>query len=109
MILLENDSITKVWIDQSKLCNPIRDCTVIAFASDDVLKKEKAIRRNAAAVRTALVSIMQTHPLFTDTLRSALVSDRVCLFLTEILIHVRVRACHALCVNEHIATYTKSI
>ena len=83
--LVDNDSITKVWVDQSKLRNPIWDCTVAAFASKDVLKQEKNIRRHAGAVRSALISIMQTNPLFTDTLRSSDISARVRLFTIEIL------------------------
>jgi hypothetical protein len=77
--------LKKVWVDQTKLRPPIFDCTVAAFAREDVLAKEKAIRQNAGEIRTALISLMQTHYLFTDTLRSSDISSRVQLFATEIL------------------------
>lgn len=83
--IVENDDLGKVWINSRKLRAPIWDCTVAAFAREDILQKEKAIRGNAPAIRIGLLDLMQTHPAFTDSLRSSAISTRVHLFATEIL------------------------
>ena len=74
----------KVWFDQSKLKEPLWDCTVATFAREDILSKKSDLIRNAGPIRENLISLMQTHPLFTDTLRSTEVKARVQLFVSEI-------------------------
>lgn len=84
-IVLHDDSVNKVWFDQSKIREQIWVCTVATFARENILKQEKDVRRHAGAIRNELITIMQTEPSFTDTLRSSEVSTRVHLFETAIL------------------------
>lgn len=65
------DKIKKVWFDQTKLRDPIWDCTVAAFASQDVIANEKAVMLKSSQIRERLLDLMQTNSLFTDKLRSA--------------------------------------
>jgi hypothetical protein len=82
---ISTDAPSKLWVDQTTLKPPLWDCTVSAFACEGILKKEQAVRENSEAIRSALIDLMQTHPLFTDTLRSADISTRIRLFEVEIL------------------------
>ena len=83
--VVDKDELKKAWINQSKMRDPIWDCTVAAFAHDDVLAEESAIRLYKGEIRERLISVMQTDPLFTATLRSADISPRIQLFVSEIL------------------------
>lgn len=88
--LIKGDNVVvedtkKVWVDQNKIRDTIFDCTVAIFARDDIVAKEKAIRQNAGSVREGLITVMQTHPLFTDTLRSADINSRIQLLGAEVL------------------------
>lgn len=83
--LISSHDIKKVWVDQTKLRDQIFDCTVATFAREEILVHERAIRENAGEIRMGLINIMQTHPLFTNTLRSSDISSRVQLFTTEVL------------------------
>ena len=83
--VIDTDKIDKVWFDQSKLKVPLWDCTIATFANDDIIAiKKKDMLSNAGQIREKLIHIMQTHPLFTDGLRSTDVTPRVQLFIDEI-------------------------
>jgi hypothetical protein len=82
-----NGSIKKVWIDEATLKLPLWDCTVIVFARAAIIKRQQEIRNNAETIRDTLITLMQTHRLFTESLRSSGsdISSRVSLFETRIL------------------------
>jgi len=83
--VIDTDKIKKVWFDQSKLKVPLWDCTVAAFAHADIMSiKQKDMLSNAGQIRENLIHIMQTHSLFTDSLRFTDVTPRVQLFIDEI-------------------------
>ena len=79
-----NKQLKKVWYDQKKIRHPIWDCMVATFADEYVLAKEKSILKNTDELRTELISIMQTDPLFTDKLLSSKISLRVNLIKSTI-------------------------
>jgi 5-methylcytosine-specific restriction endonuclease McrA len=76
--------LKKVWYNQTKLRDPIWDCTVATFAHPDILANEKLVLENADDIRKGLIDVMQTDPLFTDKLLSSKISNRVDLFRSKI-------------------------
>jgi YD repeat-containing protein len=84
---VENGSIKKVWIDEAKLKPPLWDCMILTFARPKINESQQKIRENAGNIRTKLIDLMQTHRLFTDSLRSsgADISSRVSLLEKHIL------------------------
>ena len=80
----KNENLSKVWVNKNNLRKPLWDCTVAVFARDSVVNYESTIRKTAVDIRYALISLMQSDPVFTNTLRSSRIDERTHLFEVEI-------------------------
>ena len=74
----------KVWVDSTKPHHAIWDVVVLTFADPVFGKKHADILANSAAVRAALIDLMQMHSAFTDSLRVEGTSKRVLLFTAKL-------------------------
>lgn len=75
--IVDEETLKRVWTNQSTIKPILWDCTVCTFARLEILSVERQIRENAADIRAALIDLMQTDTLFTDSYRSADISARV--------------------------------